>query len=61
MYEYEAHRVRSADLIRLAENERLAREVVRRDRAARAEAAARTAESESHSRRPRRHRSPRAA
>ncbi|CCK27277.1 hypothetical protein BN159_2898 [Streptomyces davaonensis JCM 4913] len=48
MFEYELHHLRSADLIREADNERLAREAVRSRRAARREAAGRAAESESH-------------
>lgn len=51
MYTPEFPQLRSAELIRHAEQERLAREVVRSNRAARREAARRTAESESHSRR----------
>jgi hypothetical protein len=61
MFEYEIQQLRSAERIRRAEGERLAREVVRRRRAARAEAEARIDEAESHSRRPRRLRSPRTA
>ncbi|MFV0133493.1 hypothetical protein ACLGIH_09695 [Streptomyces sp. HMX87] len=61
MYEYELHKARSADLIRRAEQERLAREVVRAARAARRAAAQDTAESENHRARTRRHRFPRAA
>jgi hypothetical protein len=66
MFEYEIHQLRSAELIRRADHERLAREAVRRGRADRAEAEradadARPAEAESHSRRPRRLRSPRTA
>ncbi|MFJ4685629.1 hypothetical protein ACIQNG_23685 [Streptomyces sp. NPDC091377] len=38
MYEYEYHQSREADLIRRAEQERLAREAVRQARAARREA-----------------------
>jgi hypothetical protein len=58
--------LRSAELIRRADQERLVREAVRHGRAARAEAARRTAvaepvETESHSRRPRRFRSARTA
>ncbi|MEV5318911.1 hypothetical protein AB0K92_14870 [Streptomyces sp. NPDC052687] len=50
MYAPELQQLRSAELLRHAEQERLAREVARSNRAARREAAARTAESESHSR-----------
>jgi hypothetical protein len=55
MYEYELQKFRSAELIRRAEQERLAREAVRARRAARREAARRTAEGESHTSGPRRH------
>ncbi|WP_327318046.1 hypothetical protein [Streptomyces sp. NBC_01235] len=56
MYEYELQQARSAELLRRAEHERLAREAVRGRRAARREAAERTtaqrsdggAENESH-------------
>lgn len=48
MYEYEISQLRSAELIRRAESERLAREAARRRRAARREAARHTAERESH-------------
>ncbi|MFF0205253.1 hypothetical protein [Streptomyces sp. NPDC005017] len=66
MYEYEIQQLRSAELIRRADHERLARETVRRNREARAEAArraadARPAEAESHSRPSRRFRPPRTA
>jgi hypothetical protein len=61
MYEYEISQFRSAELIRQAEHERLAREAVRSRRAARREAAHRAAEDESHSPRLRRLRSARAA
>ena len=54
--EYELSQYRSAELIRQAEHERLARETLRGRRAARREAAERTAESDSHTGRPRRHR-----
>ncbi|MFF1306115.1 hypothetical protein [Streptomyces sp. NPDC058307] len=53
---YEISQYRSADLIRQAEHERLVRETLRGRRAARREAAERTAESHSHTGRPRRHR-----
>ncbi|KUN34985.1 hypothetical protein AQJ30_26255 [Streptomyces longwoodensis] len=43
MYELELQQLRSAELIRQADQERLAREVVRGRRAARREAAGRTA------------------
>ncbi|NUR03735.1 MAG: hypothetical protein HOY79_46660 [Streptomyces sp.] len=58
MYEYEISQYRSADLIRQAEQERLAREVVR---VGRHEATRHAAEDESHSRGLRRLRSARAA
>ncbi|MEU6374610.1 hypothetical protein [Streptomyces sp. NPDC046909] len=61
MYEYEISQLRSAELIRQADNERLAREAVRSRRAARREAARREAESEAHTGRLRRHRFPRTA
>ncbi|GLW48342.1 hypothetical protein Stsp02_40040 [Streptomyces sp. NBRC 14336] len=48
MFEFELHHLRSADLIREADNERLAREAVRSRRAARREAARRAAEGEVH-------------
>ncbi|MGW3101698.1 hypothetical protein [Streptomyces sp. NPDC001100] len=55
MYEYEMHQLRSAELRRLAANERLAREAVRGARAARREQARQAAEREVHTERPRRH------
>ncbi|MCT9081042.1 hypothetical protein [Streptomyces fulvoviolaceus] len=55
-YEYEISQLRSAELMRQAEHERLAREVVRGRRAARREAARRAAEGEVHTGGPRRHR-----
>ncbi|MDQ1048787.1 hypothetical protein ACF1G3_39650 [Streptomyces rochei] len=61
MYEYEISQLRSAELIRRAEQERLAREALRGRRAARREAARRAAEGEVHTGRPRRHRFPRTA
>ncbi|MFJ1971679.1 hypothetical protein ACIO93_23720 [Streptomyces sp. NPDC087903] len=61
MYEYEIQQLRSAELIRRAAHERLAREVVRGRRAARREAARHAAEGEVHTGRSRRHRSPRTA
>ncbi|MEU0473182.1 hypothetical protein ACFW5S_17910 [Streptomyces olivaceus] len=65
MYEYEIQRYRSADLIRRGTEARLAREAVLARRAAR-RAARRTGRheasgTESHTPRPRRHRSARAA
>ncbi|MEU0053394.1 hypothetical protein ABZ299_21540 [Streptomyces sp. NPDC006184] len=57
MYELELHRIRSAELRREAQRERLAREVVRARRAARHGAPA----AESHTERPRRTRLPRTA
>ncbi|MEU2714993.1 hypothetical protein [Streptomyces sp. NPDC007205] len=57
MIEFEYHKVRSAQLIREAEQERLARDVARMRRAARHEGSA----AESHTDRPRRHRIPRTA
>ncbi|MFF3961032.1 hypothetical protein ACFYZI_05600 [Streptomyces griseorubiginosus] len=54
--EYQLSQYRSADLIRQAEHERLVRETLRSRRAARREAAERTAETDSHTGRPRRHR-----
>ncbi|MFJ3666566.1 hypothetical protein ACIPSE_08925 [Streptomyces sp. NPDC090106] len=71
MHEYELSRLRSAELLRQADHERLVREALRGRRAARREAARREAarreeagpatESESHTGRPRRLRFPRAA
>ncbi|KUM67562.1 hypothetical protein J7F01_24905 [Streptomyces sp. ISL-22] len=65
MYEYELHHIRTAELIRQAEHERLVREAVRVRRAARREAANRSAEdgaeTEAHTSRRRRHRHPRTA
>ncbi|MET9502409.1 hypothetical protein ABZY42_11875 [Streptomyces sp. NPDC006622] len=66
MYEYEVQQARSAELLRRAAAERLAREAVRGRRAARREAAELTArgavpESEPHIHRPRRLRSARTA
>ncbi|MGW3099281.1 hypothetical protein ACWDCC_38205 [Streptomyces sp. NPDC001102] len=58
MYEYEIAQFRSAELIRRADDERLAREAVR---GARREAARRSTESESHTSRHRRLRFARAA
>ncbi|MES5817219.1 hypothetical protein [Streptomyces sp. RG80] len=61
MYEYELSQLRSAELLRQAENERLAREAVRGRRAARREAVRQEAESGVHTDRPRRLRFLRAA
>ncbi|GAA3217830.1 hypothetical protein MTQ10_00175 [Streptomyces sp. XM83C] len=61
MFEYEIQQTRSADLIRQADNERLAREAVRARRAARQAQRERSAESDSHTGRPRRRWSTRAA
>ncbi|MEV7688783.1 hypothetical protein ACFW1F_20670 [Streptomyces bungoensis] len=63
MYELDLHRMRSADLRRAADQERLAREAVRTGRAARREEAARHAApgAESHTGRSRRPRLPRTA
>lgn len=65
VYEYELHHIRSAELIRRAEHERLVREAVRSRRATRRQAGERSAEgvgeAESHTWRSRRHRRPRAA
>ncbi|NEB03109.1 hypothetical protein [Streptomyces sp. SID13726] len=54
--EYEFSQYRSAELIRQAEHERLVRATLRGRRAALGEAAERTAEADSHTGRPRRHR-----
>ncbi|WP_028810015.1 hypothetical protein [Streptomyces sp. 351MFTsu5.1] len=54
--EYQLSQYRSAELIRQAEHERLVRETLRSRRAARREAAERTAETDAHTGRPRRHR-----
>ncbi|MDT7843518.1 hypothetical protein [Streptomyces justiciae] len=56
MYEYELSQLRSDDLIRRAQQDRLVREAVQGRRAARREAARREAESEVHTGRSRRHR-----
>ncbi|MFH0521321.1 hypothetical protein ACHBTE_29600 [Streptomyces sp. M41] len=65
MYDFELHHIRSAEMIRRAEQERLVREAVRVRRAARREAARRSAEdsaeAEAHTSRLRRHRHARAA
>ncbi|MBN0046149.1 hypothetical protein JS756_18965 [Streptomyces actuosus] len=61
MYEYEIQKFRAAELIRRADQERLAREAVRVRRAARREAAQRSVEREDHTGRSGRRWSPRAA
>ncbi|MEU1407152.1 hypothetical protein ABZ471_33230 [Streptomyces sp. NPDC005728] len=61
MYEFELHRLRSAELRRQAAQERLAREVRRSRGDARRAALHSTAGGESHTDRPRRHRLPRTA
>jgi hypothetical protein len=61
MFEYEMHQLRSTELIRQAEQERIARDVVRARRAGRSEATRRSAEPDSHTDRPRRHRFARVA
>ncbi|MFJ3308113.1 hypothetical protein ACIPSA_34515 [Streptomyces sp. NPDC086549] len=61
MFAYELHRIRSAELRRQAELDRLAREVVRGRRAARHAEQARRAATEAHTDRPHRHRLARAA
>lgn len=65
MYGHELHHLRSADLIRRAEHERLAREALRLRRAARREAAQRSAQGShgtgAHTSRLRRHRQPHTA
>ncbi|MFG2951158.1 hypothetical protein [Streptomyces adustus] len=61
MYEYDLQQIRSAELIRRADEERLARAAVRGRRAARREAAQRLPSGESHSRSLRRLRPTRAA
>ncbi|MGW7408845.1 hypothetical protein ACWGI9_35030 [Streptomyces sp. NPDC054833] len=62
MIEYELQRLRSAELLRRAEDERLARVAVRGRRAARREEEARrAATTEAHTDGTRRHRLPRAA
>ncbi|SOD83395.1 hypothetical protein [Streptomyces sp. Ag109_G2-15] len=63
MFEYELHRMRSAQLREEAAQERLARQVRRSRRTARREEAAlhSTAGAETHTDRPRRHRLPRTA
>lgn len=54
MYEYELSQLRSAELLRQAAQERLAREAVRSRRAARREALRHETEGEVHTGRPRR-------
>lgn len=61
MYEYEIQQLRSAELIRRADEARLAREAVRARRAARRDARHAAAEAESHTFRFRRQRIARAA
>jgi hypothetical protein len=61
MYEYQLLQFRTADLMRQADQERLARQAVRGKRAARREAARRKAETASHTDGPRRHRFARTA
>ncbi|KPC72241.1 hypothetical protein ACWDF1_15455 [Streptomyces coelicoflavus] len=61
MYEFEIQQYRSAELIRRADEARLAREAVRARRAARREARHGAAEAESHTPRQRRPRFARAA
>lgn len=61
VFHYELHQLRSAELGRIAEHDRLVREVLRARRAARRSAGGRTAEAEPHTHRPHRHRFTRAA
>ncbi|MFB6774393.1 MULTISPECIES: hypothetical protein [unclassified Streptomyces] len=61
MFEYEIHRNRSAELIRRADEARLAREAVQARRAERGRARHAAAETESHTRRQRRPRFARVA
>ncbi|MFF7447007.1 MULTISPECIES: hypothetical protein [unclassified Streptomyces] len=61
MYEYEISQLRSAELLRQAAQERLAREAIRGRRAARRAALRHEAEGEAHTGRPWRLRFPRAA
>ncbi|MFD5450702.1 hypothetical protein ACWDTR_22695 [Streptomyces sp. NPDC003470] len=56
MYEYEVQQLRAAELVRRADQARLAREAVRARRAARRDARQDAAPAESHRSRPRRHR-----
>ncbi|MFF8944793.1 hypothetical protein ACF1A5_21475 [Streptomyces sp. NPDC014864] len=61
MFDYELHQLRSADLRRRAEHERLVRAALRGGRTARRPAGPETSEAESHTGRSRRHRFTRAA
>ncbi|MCX4577685.1 MULTISPECIES: hypothetical protein [unclassified Streptomyces] len=65
MFEYELHQIRSAELIREAQNHRLVRDALRGRRADRRTAARESGqndtEGQAHSPRPRRHRFARAA
>ncbi|WP_432098830.1 hypothetical protein [Streptomyces sp. WAC 04229] len=61
MFEYEIHRTRHTDLVRHAEEARLAREAVQARRAERRQARHAAAETESHTLRQRRHRFARVA
>ncbi|MFE7234334.1 hypothetical protein ACWCRF_30205 [Streptomyces sp. NPDC002405] len=61
MFHYELHQLRSAELGRRAEQDRLVREVLRARRAARRSAGRRTAEAEPHTHGPHRWRFTRAA
>ncbi|PKW10235.1 hypothetical protein SAMN05428944_2584 [Streptomyces sp. 1222.5] len=63
MFQMDHHRTRSAQLIREAQEDRLAREAARARRTARKEASGRVGDrvAESHTDRPRRHRLPRTA
>ncbi|MFG2604914.1 hypothetical protein ACGFT2_15410 [Streptomyces sp. NPDC048514] len=61
MFEIEYHRMRSAQLIREAAQDRLARDAARARRAARHESRDGAEATESHIGRPRRHRQPRTA
>ncbi|MEU4146637.1 hypothetical protein [Streptomyces parvulus] len=61
MFEYEIHQTRTAELIRAADEARLVREAVQARRAARRAARHAAAEAESHTPRPRRHRTARVA
>ncbi|MFE0202992.1 hypothetical protein [Streptomyces sp. NPDC058985] len=61
MFEYEIHRTRHAELVRRADEARLARDVVQARRAERRRARHAAAETESHRPRQRRHRFARVA
>ncbi len=61
MFMYEFHELRSSELRRQAEQERLARSVLRHRRSARRDASQEAPEAEAHSDGPRRHRFTRAA